>query len=119
MVQGRNGSWYRGGEGAIITKKDEREERRGEHTRRMFPHSYWLGKQEGLNFVSPCNQRGLKPDLLTLSPTPCTLVELPFSVKLTSVPDPGVLFTRRLAQNPAPIMSPDQSFAWPWFWRRW
>ena len=27
---------------------------------RTFPYSHWLSKREGLNFVSSCNQRGLK-----------------------------------------------------------
>lgn len=37
--------------------------RGGEHTRkctRTFPHNHWLGKQKGLNFVSSCNQQGLR-----------------------------------------------------------
>ena len=30
----------------------------------MNPHSNWLGKQKGLNFLSPCNQWGLKLGVL-------------------------------------------------------
>lgn len=35
----------------------------GEH----FPQRHWLGKQEGLDFMSSCNQRGLKQGVLKVS----------------------------------------------------
>ena len=33
----------------------------------MNSHSYWLGKQEGPNFLDPSNQWGLKPGVLKVS----------------------------------------------------
>ena len=39
---------------------------RGVH-RKTNPHSNWLGKQEGLNFLSSCNQWGLKPRVLKVT----------------------------------------------------
>ena len=44
------------GEGVEVVDKGEREERTGERTKRTFPHTHWLGKQEGLHFLSSCNQ---------------------------------------------------------------
>ena len=52
------------GEGTVVMRQKgerEREVCTGECTRRMFPQSYWLRKQKGLNFVSFCNQQSLKP----------------------------------------------------------
>ena len=49
----------------------EREEHTGECTKRTFPQSHWLGKQEGLKFVSYCNQRGLKPEVLKVGRIGC------------------------------------------------
>ena len=48
------------GEGVEVVGKGEREKGTGEHTKRTFPHSHWLGKQEGLHFVSSCNQQCVK-----------------------------------------------------------
>ena len=45
----------------------EREEHTGEHTSRTFPQSHLLGKWEGLNFMSSCNQQNLKLRVLKLS----------------------------------------------------
>ena len=42
----------------------EREEHRGECLRRTLPHSCWLGKQKGLNFVNSSSQLDLKPGVL-------------------------------------------------------
>ena len=47
-------------EGALVSeKKGERETDKhiAEHTRRTFPHSHWLRKQEGLNFISSSQER--------------------------------------------------------------
>lgn len=47
-------------------RKTEREEHR-ELICRIFPQSHWLGKQDGLDFVSSCNHQGLKPRVLKVS----------------------------------------------------
>ena len=44
-----------------------REEHVGEHIRRAPPQIPWVGKQEGLNFMSSCNQQGLKSGVLKIS----------------------------------------------------
>lgn len=51
----------------VLGERQKREEHTGEHTRRTFPQSHWLGKQEGLIFVSSCNQLGLKHGVLKVS----------------------------------------------------
>lgn len=45
----------------------ETEEHTWACTRRTFPHSYWLGKFDGLNFISSCNQWGLKPGVIKVT----------------------------------------------------
>ena len=44
-------------------KERERSEYKGDHTRTL-PQSYWLGKEEGLTFVSFYSQRGSKSRVL-------------------------------------------------------
>ena len=57
-----------GGEGAAVVEKgQETDQLTGQHMRKMIPHSNWLGKQEGLNFMSSCNQMGLKPGIFKVS----------------------------------------------------
>lgn len=36
----------------------------GEHMGKRNPHGNWLGKQEGMNIMSSCNQWSLKPGVL-------------------------------------------------------
>lgn len=65
-------TWFRGeeipgyfvGENAAVTEKSKREEHVGECTKRTFPESPWLGRLEGLNFMSCCNRWGLMPRVL-------------------------------------------------------
>lgn len=42
-------------------KVRERVEHTGDHTKKILPGGQVLGKQEGLIFLSFCNQQGLKP----------------------------------------------------------
>lgn len=57
MIWGRNGSWvlWRGGSSGH-TEKQERENHIGECTRSTLPQSHWMGKSEGLIFMSFCKQ---------------------------------------------------------------
>lgn len=58
MAWGRNRPQVREGEGgALVADKGETEECTGECTRTTLPHSYWLGKLEGLIYMSFCNKR--------------------------------------------------------------
>jgi len=52
----------------VVIKKGKRERGicRGMHKENV-PQNHGLGKQEGLNFVSSCNQGGLKPGVLNVS----------------------------------------------------
>ena len=53
------------GEEAVVAEKGGGHT--GECTQRMLPQSHWLGKREGLNFMSSCNQGGLKAGVLKVS----------------------------------------------------
>lgn len=72
---GRVEMWFRGEMGLAVaewrmiwSQRRVRGRKRGAHsgecTRRTFPHGHWLGKREGLEFVSSCNKQGLKPGAL-------------------------------------------------------
>lgn len=52
--------------GAVVTEKGKRRALRRTHNENVSP-IHWLGKQEGLNFVGSCNQRGFKPEVLSVS----------------------------------------------------
>ena len=51
----------------MVTEKGRREDHTEKHTRRIFLKRYWLGKQEGLDFVSSHNQCSLKTKVLKVS----------------------------------------------------
>ena len=58
---------YCGGEEATVWRRvKDRPTHRG-CTGKMNPHSNWLGKQEGLNFMSSCKQWGVKPKVVKVS----------------------------------------------------
>lgn len=51
----------------MVAEEGKRDEHTGECARRMFLHSLYLGKWKGLNFMSSCNQRHIKPGVLKVS----------------------------------------------------
>ena len=55
------------GEGALVVEKGEREKHTRIYIRKTPPQSHWFVKQEELNFVSSCNQWGLKIGVLKVS----------------------------------------------------
>ena len=77
-----------GGEGATVMEKSERHISAQRNTR-MNPHSNWLGKREGLSFVSSCNQWGLKLGVLKVS-----------VIGSVSLEDTGLLLERRQGKQP-------------------
>ena len=56
-----------GEEGATVAEKGERQTSTQEHMGKINPHSNWLRKREGLDFVNSCHQWGLKPEVLKAS----------------------------------------------------
>lgn len=51
-------------EGSVVVRRGKRTECAGIHTRGILSQSHWLGKREGLIFMSFCNQRGSKTGVL-------------------------------------------------------